>query len=151
VFLADLTVLPSQGIDVILGMDWLTKHKGIISCANKTVLLTDHQGKSVSCQAQPPGQYQDAPFEALYGRKCQTPLMWSNVGEKALEGPAFVKEAEEKVALIRRRLLEAQSRQKSYAENRRRELRFEEGDFVYLKVSPMRGVKRFQVKGKLAP
>jgi hypothetical protein len=77
--------------------------------------------------------------------------MWSNVGEKALEGPAFVKEAEEKVALIRRRLLEAQSRQKSYADNRRRELRFEEGDFVYLKVSPMRGVRRFQVKGKLAP
>jgi hypothetical protein len=56
VFLADLTVLPSQGIDVILGMDWLTKHKGIISCANKTVLLTDHQGKSVSCQAQPPAK-----------------------------------------------------------------------------------------------
>jgi hypothetical protein len=54
VFLADLTILPSQGIDVILGMDWLTKHKGIISCANKTVLLTDHQGKLVSCQAQPP-------------------------------------------------------------------------------------------------
>jgi hypothetical protein len=54
VFLADLIVLPSQGIDVILGMDWLTKHKGIISCANKTVLLTDHQGNSVSCQAQPP-------------------------------------------------------------------------------------------------
>jgi hypothetical protein len=54
VFLADLTVLPSQGIDVILGMDWLTKHKGIISCASKTVLLTDRQGKSVSCQAQPP-------------------------------------------------------------------------------------------------
>jgi hypothetical protein len=77
--------------------------------------------------------------------------MWSNVGEKTLEGPAFVKEAEEKVALIRKRLLEAQSRQKSYADNRRRELRFEEGDFVYLKVSPMRGVKRFQVKGKLAP
>jgi hypothetical protein len=92
-----------------------------------------------------------SPFEALYGRKCQTPLMWSNVGEKALEGPAFVKEAEEKVALIRRRLLEAQSRQKSYADNRWRELRFEEGDFVYLKVSPMRGVRRFQVKGKLAP
>jgi hypothetical protein len=54
VFLADLIILPSQGIDVILGMDWLTKHKGIISCASKTVLLTDHQGKAVSCQAQPP-------------------------------------------------------------------------------------------------
>jgi hypothetical protein len=56
VFLADLTILPSQGIDVILGMDWLTKHKGIISCASKTVLLTDHQGKLVSCQAQPPAK-----------------------------------------------------------------------------------------------
>jgi hypothetical protein len=77
-----------------------------------------------------------SPFEALYGRKCQTPLMWSNVGEKTLEGPAFIKEAEQKVALIRTRLLEAQSRQKSYADNRRRELQFEEGDFVYLKVSP---------------
>jgi hypothetical protein len=76
--------------------------------------------------------------------------MWSNIGEKTLEGSAFIKEAEEKVALIRKRLLEAQSRQKSYADNRRRELSFE-GDFVYLKISPMRGVKRFQVKGKLAP
>jgi hypothetical protein len=56
VFLADLAILPSQGIDVILGMDWLTKHKGIISCEDKTVLLTDHQGRSVSCQAQPPAQ-----------------------------------------------------------------------------------------------
>jgi hypothetical protein len=76
--------------------------------------------------------------------------MWSNVGERTLEGPAFIKEAEEKVALIRKTLLEAESRQKSYADNRRRELSFEERDFVYLKVSPMHGVKRFQVKGKLA-
>jgi hypothetical protein len=77
--------------------------------------------------------------------------MWSNVGEKTLEGPAFIKEAKEKGSLIQKRLLEAQSRQKSYADNRRRELSFEEGDFVYLKVSPMHGVKRFQMKGKLAP
>jgi hypothetical protein len=77
--------------------------------------------------------------------------MWSNVRERTLEGPDFVREVEEKVALIRKRLLEAQSRQKSYADNRRRELRFEEGDFVYLKVSLTRGVKRFQMKGKLAP
>ena len=68
-------------------------------------------------------------------------------GGKALEGPAFVKEAKEKVALIRRRLLEPQSRQKSYADNRRRELRFEEGDFVYLKVSPMRGSGGSKSKG----
>jgi hypothetical protein len=56
VFLADLAVLPSHEIDVILRMDWLTKHNGIISYADKTILLTDPQGKSVSCQAQPPTQ-----------------------------------------------------------------------------------------------
>jgi hypothetical protein len=56
VFLADLTILPSHRIDVIQGMDWLTQHNGIISCADKTILLTDHQGKSVSCKARPPTQ-----------------------------------------------------------------------------------------------
>jgi hypothetical protein len=56
VFLADIAILPSHGIDVILGMDWLTKHNGVISCADKTNLLNDHQGKSVSCKAQPPAQ-----------------------------------------------------------------------------------------------
>jgi hypothetical protein len=70
--------------------------------------------------------------------------MWSNVGERTLEGPAFVKEVEEKVALIRKRLLQAQSRQKSYADNRRRELRFEEGDFVCLKVSRCAESKDFK-------
>jgi hypothetical protein len=76
-----------------------------------------------------------SPFEALYGRKCQTPLMWSNVGERTLEGPDFVKETEEKVSLIRKRLLEAQSRQKSYADNRRRELRFRK-EISYTSKSP---------------
>ncbi|WVZ81665.1 hypothetical protein U9M48_029018, partial [Paspalum notatum var. saurae] len=92
-----------------------------------------------------------APFEALYGRKCRTPLMWSEAGERTVLGPALIKEAEEKVAEIRARLKEAQSRQKSYADNRRRELSFQVGDSVYLKVSPIRGTHRFQVKGKLAP
>jgi hypothetical protein len=54
--LADLAILPSHRIDVILGMDWLTKHNGIISCVDKTILLTDHQEKSVLCKAQPPTQ-----------------------------------------------------------------------------------------------
>jgi hypothetical protein len=56
VFLVDLAVLPSHRIDVILGMDWLTQHNGIIGCADKTILLTDHHGRLVSCKAQPPTQ-----------------------------------------------------------------------------------------------
>jgi hypothetical protein len=92
-----------------------------------------------------------SPFEALYGRKCRTPLMWSEVGECALVGPALIKEAEERVADIREKLKAAQSRQKSYADKKRREASFNPGDFSYLKVSPMRGTQRFQVHRKLAP
>jgi transposase InsO family protein len=91
-----------------------------------------------------------APFEALYGRRCRTPLAWSEVGEGALFGPTIIKEAEEKVEKVREILRVAQSRQKSYADKRRRELTFAIGDHVYLKVSPLRGTKRSKVKGKLA-
>jgi hypothetical protein len=78
-----------------------------------------------------------SPFEALYGRKCRTPLMWSEVGERALVGPALIKEAEERVADIREKLRAAESRQKSYADKKRREAssRFHPsgglGDFKY--------------------
>nr|ASR75330.1 retrotransposon protein [Oryza rufipogon] len=92
-----------------------------------------------------------SPNEALFGRRCRTPLMWSETGERVVFGPDIIQEAEEKVRLIRDRLKVAQSRQKSYADTRRRNLEFKEGDYVYLKVSPMRGTKRFKVKGKLAP
>jgi len=92
-----------------------------------------------------------SPFEALYGRKCRTPLMWSEVGERSLVGPALIKEAEKRVARIREKLKAAQSRQKRYADKKRREITFNPGDFVYLKVSPIRGTRRFQVNGKLAP
>ncbi|KAK1609036.1 hypothetical protein QYE76_032709 [Lolium multiflorum] len=94
---------------------------------------------------------QMAPFEALYGRKCRTPLNWSEVGESQVFGPDVLREAEEKVHKIREYLKTAQSRQKSYADKRRREMTFEIGDFVYLKVSPLKGMQRFQLKGKLAP
>jgi hypothetical protein len=92
-----------------------------------------------------------APFEALYGRKFRTPLAWSEVRERALFGPAIIEEEEEKVEKVRENLRVAQSRQKSYADKRRRDLTFAVGDSVYLKVSPIRGTKRFLVKGKLAP
>jgi len=92
-----------------------------------------------------------APFEALYGQKCRMPLNWVEVGGHGYFGPDFIKEAREKVNIIRSHLKAAQSRQKFYADKRRRPLEFAARDYVYLKVSPMRGVHRFGVHGKLAP
>ena len=92
-----------------------------------------------------------APFEALYGRKCRTPLFWNQTGETQVFGTDVLRHAEQQVRTIRDNLRVAQSRQKSYADTRRRELVFQAGDYVYLKVSPMRSVKRFNMKGKLAP
>jgi hypothetical protein len=92
-----------------------------------------------------------APYEALYGRKCRSPLYWDEVGEKQLLGPEIVQDTKDKIALIRKRMLTAQSRQKSYADQHRRKLEFKVGDQVFLKVSPMKGVFRFGKKGKLSP
>jgi hypothetical protein len=92
-----------------------------------------------------------APFEALYGRWCRTPLNWSEPGERCFFRPDMVKETEEKVRRIIHNLKEAQARQKSYADKRHKPLYFQVEDYVYLKVSPMKGVSRFEVKGKLAP
>jgi hypothetical protein len=92
-----------------------------------------------------------SPFEALYGRKCRTPLYWDQNGERQFFGPELIQEAEEQVRIIRENLRVAQTRQKSYADNRRRPLEFVEGDHVYLKVSPLRGMRRFKVKDKLSP
>ena len=92
-----------------------------------------------------------APFEALYGRACRTPLCWDEVGERSITGPELVQKLVETVKVIRERLRTAQSRQKSYADRRRRPLEFQVGDHVFLKVSPMRGLSRFGKKGKLSP
>jgi hypothetical protein len=92
-----------------------------------------------------------SPIEALYGRPCRTPLSWSESGERVIFGSDTVTEAEEKVKQIQANILAAQSHQKSYADKRRSPLEFEVGDHVYLRVSPMKGVRRFGIKGKLAP
>ncbi|WVZ84887.1 LOW QUALITY PROTEIN: hypothetical protein U9M48_031859 [Paspalum notatum var. saurae] len=92
-----------------------------------------------------------SPFQALYGRRCRTPLHWDQPGEKQLFGPEIIEDAERQVRMILENLRIAQTRQKSYADNRRRDLEFAVGDYVYLKVSPIRGLRRFKVKGKLAP
>jgi hypothetical protein len=94
---------------------------------------------------------QMAPFEALYGRRCRSPIGWFEAGESKLEGPNMIQDAIEKVKVIQDRLVTAQSRQKSYADKRRRPLEFSVGEHVFLCVSPMKGVLRFGRKGKLSP
>jgi hypothetical protein len=92
-----------------------------------------------------------SPFEILYRRKCRTPLFWNEPGENQVFGPEILQEVEKQVQVIRENLKLVQSRQKSYAEHRRRKLSFQVDYFVYLKVSPMRGLHHFKIRGKLAP
>ncbi|GJY38692.1 putative reverse transcriptase domain-containing protein [Tanacetum coccineum] len=92
-----------------------------------------------------------APFEALYGRKCRSPVIWTEVGESQLIGPEIVQEMTKKIVQIKEILKTARSCQKSYADKRRKPLEFQVGDRVLLKVSPWKGVIRFGKKGKLAP
>ncbi|KAM2075136.1 hypothetical protein ACFX1T_038066 [Malus domestica] len=91
-----------------------------------------------------------APFEALYGRPCRSPLCWAEAEDFSLLGPELIQETNEKIKIIKDRLRTAQSRQKSYADRRRRLLEFQVGDFVLLKISPRKGVSRFGKSGKLA-
>ncbi|KAL0540282.1 hypothetical protein IC582_024516 [Cucumis melo] len=91
------------------------------------------------------------PFEALYGRCCRSPVCWGEVGEQRLMGPELVQSTNEAIQKIRSRMHTAQSRQKSYADVRRKDLEFEIGDKVFLKVAPMNGVLRFERRGKLSP
>ena len=82
-----------------------------------------------------------APFEALYDQKCRTPLNWVEPRERRYYVIDFVREVEEQVCIIQQHIKAAQSRQKSYADNRRRPIEFEVGDYIYLKVSPMKEVR----------
>ncbi|GJU66193.1 putative reverse transcriptase domain-containing protein [Tanacetum coccineum] len=92
-----------------------------------------------------------APFEALYGRKCRTPITWAEVGKSQLIGPEIVQETTDKIVQIKERLKTTRDRQKSYANNRRKPLEFSFGDKVLLKVTPWKGVVRFGKRSKLSP
>jgi hypothetical protein len=92
-----------------------------------------------------------APFEALYGRRCRTPLNWVKPGERMTFGPDLVTKADEIVHRIQSNLKVGESRQEHYANKRCRPLTLIVGDHMYLRVSPMQGVKRSGIKGKLAP
>ncbi|GJV49409.1 putative reverse transcriptase domain-containing protein [Tanacetum coccineum] len=92
-----------------------------------------------------------APFEALYGRKCRSPVCWAEVGEVQLTGPEIVQETTERIIQVKQRMQAARDRQKSYADLKRKPMEFEVGDKVMLKVSPWKGVVRFGKRGKLNP
>ncbi|GKA45932.1 putative reverse transcriptase domain-containing protein [Tanacetum coccineum] len=92
-----------------------------------------------------------APFEALYERKCRSPVCWTEVGDAQLTGPTIIHETTKKIVQIKNRIQAARDRQKSYANIRRKPMVFQVGDWVMLKVSPWKGVVRFGKRGKLNP
>ncbi|KAI0524545.1 hypothetical protein KFK09_003919 [Dendrobium nobile] len=92
-----------------------------------------------------------APYEALYGKKCRTPLCWAETGERKVIGSDLVDDATNKIRLIRDRLLAVQDRQKKYYDVKHRFVEFNVGDFVFIKIRPMKGVLRFGKVGKFSP
>ena len=92
-----------------------------------------------------------APFEAMYGRKCRTLVCWDEVGERRLIGLELVQVTSEKVKVVHDNLKTTRYRQRSYVDNCHKDLQFEIGDRVFLKISPWKGVLRFVRRGKLSP
>ncbi|GJS92703.1 putative reverse transcriptase domain-containing protein [Tanacetum coccineum] len=117
-------------------------------------IVTRH-GVHVSIISDRDGRYHSsircAQFEALYGRKSGSPILWAEIGKSILIGPELVQKTIDKVVLIKEKLKAARDYQKSYADNRHKPLEFEVGDQVLLNVSPWKGVICFKKKGKLAP
>ena len=93
---------------------------------------------------------QMAPYEDFYGRPCRSRICWTEVGKSSITGPDLIRDTSDKVGMIRKRLLTTQSRQKSYADVRRRSLEFEAGDHVFFKVMLNRAMIRFGKQGKLS-
>jgi hypothetical protein len=92
-----------------------------------------------------------APFEALYGWRCRTLLCWFETGESVVLGPEIVQQTTEKIKMIQERMKASLSRQKSYHDKRMKDLGFQEGDHVFLRVNPMTGVGRALKSKKLTP
>ncbi|KAL0395482.1 UNVERIFIED_CONTAM: Transposon Ty3-G Gag-Pol polyprotein [Sesamum latifolium] len=88
-----------------------------------------------------------APYEALYGRRCRSPVCWDIEGLRQLEGPELVQEIVKKIQIVKKCLKAAQDRQKSYVDKHRKEMEYEVGDKIFLKVSPWKEILRFAGKG----
>ncbi|XP_049410623.1 uncharacterized protein LOC125873817 [Solanum stenotomum] len=91
------------------------------------------------------------PYEALYGRKCWTPLCWSEVVERKCVGPEIVQQTEDNVKIIKDHLNISSDRQKSYVDLKRRDIEYKVGDKVFLKVSPWKNIMSFGQEGELSP
>jgi len=91
------------------------------------------------------------PYEALYGRKCRTPLCWFETGENLVLGPDMIQQTIEKIQMIRDKLRATQSRKKSDADKKRQPLEFQEGDHVFMKVKPTTKIGRVMKSKKLTP
>nr|GEZ92607.1 putative reverse transcriptase domain-containing protein [Tanacetum cinerariifolium] len=92
-----------------------------------------------------------APFDALYGRKCRSPICWTEVGEVQILGPELIQETTEQIIQIKQRIQGACDRQKSYSDLKRKPMEFQVEDKVMLKISPWKGVVRFGKRMKLNP
>ncbi|GKD10074.1 putative reverse transcriptase domain-containing protein [Tanacetum coccineum] len=163
-----ITKLPksSQGYDTIwVIVDRLTKYaiftpmreigsiEKLVRMYLKEVVTRHGIPVSIICDRDPSyhASIKAAPFEALYGQKCRSPVCWAEVGQVQLTGPEMVQETTEKVIQIKQRMQAARDRQKSYADLKRKPMEFQVGDRVMLKVSPWKGVVRFGKRGKLNP
>ncbi|GJU43642.1 putative reverse transcriptase domain-containing protein [Tanacetum coccineum] len=122
---------------------------------NMKAIIAEYVGKSLTCSRPEIPIYhasiKAAPFEALYGRKCRSPVCWAEVGDVQLTRPEIIHETTEKIVQIRQCLQAARDRQRSYTNVRRKPLEFQVRDRVMLKVSPRKGVIRFGKRGKLNP
>ncbi|KAL0546427.1 hypothetical protein IC582_016335 [Cucumis melo] len=104
-----------------------------------------------ACALKFPGYYWHDTIRGLVRKCCRSLVCWGEVGEQRLMGPELIQSTNEAIQKIRSRMQTAQSRQKSYADVRRKDLEFDVGDKVFLKVAPMKGVLRFKRRGKLSP
>ncbi|GJW63706.1 putative reverse transcriptase domain-containing protein [Tanacetum coccineum] len=143
-------IIARHGVPVLIILDrdgrftshfWLTVQKSLGTRLDLSTAYNNSYHLSIQC----------APFEALYGRKCRSHVLWAEIGEGRLIGPELVLETTDKVVLIKEKLKATRDHQKSYADKRRKPLEFEVGDRVLLRVSPWKGIVRFGKKGKLAP
>ncbi|GJZ76118.1 putative reverse transcriptase domain-containing protein [Tanacetum coccineum] len=149
----EMTKLGSDGELYYLDQIWVPL-KGDV----RTLIMDEAHKSKYSVHPRADKMYYDlrdsvrcASFEALYGRKCRSPIIWAEVGEGQLIGPELVQETTKKILQIKDRLKATRDRQRSYADKRIKPLEFSVGDYVLLKVSPWKGVVRFGKKGKLVP